>query len=253
MIGADHPGMGLLGSDAACAFNFIDRRAVWEDTLALGDEHVITCYLLFYSKPASQVVHRVTPGGACCPPTRIPSITGVQMGCSGGSFFFARTWTLRVLKPIKQDPALDAQPLAIHDDLYIYIACGIERLGPVSERVQQLAVSLGIALNLSKSFYFQWPPVNPNHTTVLSNSCECKRQLQLLPDIPVREWSGPQGGFLCNGTPIGAPRYVEAQVENLVGNFKASANVLLGLTGCSIQTRMLLLIYCVHTQMLHLL
>jgi hypothetical protein len=42
MIGANYPGMGLLGSDAACAFNFIDRRAVWEDTLALGDEQVIT-------------------------------------------------------------------------------------------------------------------------------------------------------------------------------------------------------------------
>jgi hypothetical protein len=69
----------------------------------------------------------------------------------------------------------------------------------------------------------------------------------------VREWCGPEGGFLCNGTPIGAPSYVKAQVEKLVGKFKDCANDLLNLTGCTIQTRMLLLIYCVHTQMLHLL
>jgi hypothetical protein len=173
------------------------------------------------------------------------------MGCSGGSFFFARTWTLRVLKPIQQDPALDAQPLAIHDDLYI--ACEIERLGAVSQRVQQLTASVGISLNLSKSFYFQWPPLNPDLTNTLSHSCECRTRLQLLPDIPVRDWGGLEGGFLCNGTPTGAPHYVKAQLEKLVDKFKDRANVLLGLTGCTIQTGMLLHIYCVHTQMLHLL
>jgi hypothetical protein len=39
----------------------------------------------------------------------------------------------------------------------------------------------------------------------------------------------------------------------LVATFKSCVEVLLGLTGCSIQTRMLLLIYCVHSKMLHLL
>jgi hypothetical protein len=32
-----HPGKGNLGTDAKCAFNFLCRRAIWEDTLALGD------------------------------------------------------------------------------------------------------------------------------------------------------------------------------------------------------------------------
>jgi hypothetical protein len=53
--------MGLLGTDATCAFNFIDRRAIWDDTLALGDKEVITYFLLFYSKPASQIAHGVSP------------------------------------------------------------------------------------------------------------------------------------------------------------------------------------------------
>jgi hypothetical protein len=100
---------------------------------------------------------------------------------------------------------------------------------------------------LSKSFYFQWPPLNPDLTNTLSDSRECRTRLQLLPDIPVRDWGGLEGGFLCNGTPIGAPHYVKAQVEKLVDKFKNRANVLLGLTGCTIQPRMLLLIYCVHT------
>lgn len=87
--------------------------------------------------------------------------------------------------PIREDPALDAQPLAIHDDLYI--ACDIERLSPVSERVQQLAQSVGISLNLSKSFYFQWPPDNPDRSNMLTSSRECRQRLQLLLAIPVRE------------------------------------------------------------------
>jgi hypothetical protein len=58
---------------------------------------------------------------------------------------------------------------------------------------------------------------------------------------------------MCNGTPIGAPRFVEAQADKLVGTFKAYVGVLLSLSGFSIQTRMLLLIFCVHSKMLHLL
>jgi hypothetical protein len=251
LLGAEHPGMGVLGTDATCAFNFIDRRPIWEDTLALGDKEVITYFLLFYSKPASQIAHGVSPGGAPLAPTSIPSVTGVQMGCSGGSFFFARSWTLRVLKPVQQDAALAAQPLAIHDDLYV--GCAIEKLGPVSVRVKELAAKVGISLNLRKSFYFQWPAATRTRDNTLCDSRECRRRLGLLSEIPVREWDSPDGGFMCNGTPIGAPRYVAAQMETLVASFKTCLEVLLGLTGCSIQTRMLLLIFCVHSKLLHLL
>eukprot|EP00962_Isochrysis_galbana_P016527 scaffold4745_cov125-Isochrysis_galbana.AAC.1 len=41
--------------------------------------------------------------------------------------------------------------------------------------------------------------------------------------------------------------------DDLVGSFTKCVDVLLGLTGCSIQTRILLLIFCVHSKILHLL
>jgi len=173
------------------------------------------------------------------------------MGCSGGSFFFARSWTLRVLEPIQQDIDLAAQPSAIHNDLYI--ACAIEQLGSVSVRVKALAEAVGISLNLSKSFYFQWPAACRTRANTLVDSLECRSQLHLLHDIPVRERDGSNGGFMCNGTPIGSPRYIEAQMGVLVTTFKSHVEVLLSLTGCSLQTRMLLLIFCVHSKMLHLL
>jgi hypothetical protein len=105
------------------------------------------------------------------------------MGCSGGSFFFARSWTLHVLKTIQRDAALAAQPLAIHDDLYV--GCAIEKLGPVSLRVKELAETVGISLNLRKSFYFQWPAASQTRANTLRDSRECRRRLGPLPEIPV--------------------------------------------------------------------
>jgi hypothetical protein len=106
------------------------------------------------------------------------------MGCSRGSFFFARSSTVHVLKPIQQDAALAAQPLAIHDDLYV--GCAIEKLGPISVRVKELAETVGISLNLRKPFYFQWPAASQTRTNTLSDSRECRRRQGLLPEIPVR-------------------------------------------------------------------
>ena len=244
-----HPGKGNLGTDAACAFNFLCRRAMWEDTLALGDGEIIAYYILNYSTAPIQVVHGYEPGGGRVT-TRIPSITGVQMGCSGGSFYFSRTWTLRVLKVVVERFS-GAQPFAICDDLHV--VCDIGELGAISVLAIELAATVGIELNADKSFYIQFPPEHPTALNTLRDSRECRERLALLATIPVREWDGPEGGFMCNGAPIGSPRYVEDQLDLLVASISKAVSMLLGLVGCSIQTRMVLLIYCVHSKMLHLL
>ncbi len=178
---------------------------------------------------------------------RIPSITGVQMGCSGGSFYFSRTWTLRVLKVVvERFPG--AQPFAICDDLHV--VCDISELAAISVLVIELAVAVGIELNADKSFYIQFQPEDPTTLNTLRNSREFRERLDLLETIPIRKWDGPDGGFMCNGALIGSQRYVEDQ---LVESFGKAASTLVGLVVRSIQARMVLLIYCVHSKMLHLL
>ena len=52
-----YPGKGNLGTDAACAFNFLCRRAIWENTLALGDGEITVYFILNYCNAPIQAVH----------------------------------------------------------------------------------------------------------------------------------------------------------------------------------------------------
>ena len=87
----------------------------------------------------------------------------------------------------------------------------------------------------------------------LSESAECRRRLDLHPEIPVLEWDSIDGGFCCNGAPFGGPLFMSAQLDKAASKFKQAVDVLRRLTRCSVQTRMLLLIKCVHAKPLHLL
>jgi hypothetical protein len=87
----------------------------------------------------------------------------------------------------------------------------------------------------------------------LSESEECRRRLGLHPEIPVLEWDSIEGGFCCNGAPFGSPRFMRAQLDKAAEKFKKAVDVLRRLTRCSVQTRMLLLIRCVHAKPMHLL
>jgi len=252
IYGSTRPGGAVFGGDAEAAFQNIDREAVWKDILELGDSEAIVYFLLFYAEPPCQLVHSVAPGGGALPTTRILSTRGVQQGCSGGSFFFALSWTKRVLQPVKAAIA-SACPLAIHDDTYVI--CDPADLGTVSKMITTRAAAVLVTLNPTKSFYFQFPPecstpLNP--TLTISNDPACRRQLGLMDSIPVREWDAG-GGFMCNGLPIGSPAFVDARLEEFVTNIAGAATVLSSLNGCTVQERFLLLVFCINSRGNHLL
>jgi hypothetical protein len=252
ILGSTRPGGAVFGADAEAAFQNIDREIVWKDVLALGDREAIAYFLLFYAEPPSQLVHAVAPGGGALPTVRILSTRGVQQGCSGGSFYFALSWTKHVLEPVRA-AVPSAHPLGICDDTYII--CDAADLGAVSREVTTRAADVLVTLNLTKSFYFQFksePSTVLNATLNISNDLDCRRQLGLIDNIPVREWDAG-GGFMCNGLPIGSPSFVEERLKKFEANIAGAATVLTSLNGCSVQDRVLLLVFCINSKGNHLL
>jgi len=254
ILGSTRPGGAVFGPDAEAAFQNIDREIVWKDVLTLGDREAIAYFFLFYAEPPSQLVHAVAPGGGALPTVCILSTRGVQQGCSGGSFHFALSWTKHVLEPVRA-AIRSAHPLGICDDTYIICDAADLGLSTVSREVTTRAADILVTLNLTKLFYFQFksePSTVLNPILNIFNDLDCRRQLGLVDNIRVRKW-GAGGGFVCNGLPIGSPSFVEERLKKFEANIAGAATVLTSLNGCSVQNRVLLLVFCINSKGNHLL